>query len=198
MAIAIILYSLYGHIEAVAEAEKEGVELNGIRCDIYQVPETLEAGVVKEMGGKVSTYPIANREVLEKYDAFLLGIPTRFGNMPAQWSAFWDATSALWVKGALHGKLAGVFVSTGTGGGNENTIASAVTTLVHHGIIFVPLGYYNVMKKLSRMDKVKGGGPWGGGTIAGLQGERGLSVIERKIAREQGRKFGKVVFKTTH
>ncbi|CAR25573.1 hypothetical protein ZYGR_0A01380 [Zygosaccharomyces rouxii] len=198
MAIAIILYSLHEHIAALAEIEKEGVELNGIQCDIFQVPETFDADTVKELGGKPTNYPIANREVLEKYDAFLLGIPTRFGNMPAQWSAFWDATNTLWIKGSLHGKLAGVFVCTGSGGGNENTIASAVTTLVHHGMIYVPLGYYNVMKKLSRMDKVKGGGPWGAGTISGPEGEREPSLIEKKIAREQGRKFGKIYWKTTH
>ncbi|GAV51571.1 hypothetical protein ZYGR_0AF00420 [Zygosaccharomyces rouxii] len=198
MAIAIILYSLHGHIAALAEIEKEGVELNGIQCDIFQVPETLDSDTVNKLGGKPSTYPIANREVLEKYDAFLLGIPTRFGNMPAQWSSFWDATSTLWVKGSLHGKLAGVFICSSTGGGNESTIACAVTTLVHHGMIYVPLGYYNVMKKLSRMDQVRGGGPWGSGTIAGPENEREPTVVERKIAREQGRKFGKIYWKTIH
>lgn len=198
MAVAIILYSLHGHISALAEVEKEGVELNGVKCDIFQIPETLDPDTVKELGAKPNTYPIANREVLEKYDAFMFGIPTRFGNMPAQWSFFWDATSTLWVKGSLHGKLAGVFVCSETGGGNETTVASVVTTLVHHGMIYVPLGYYNVMKKLSRMDKVKGGGPWGSGTFAGLDNEREPTTIERKLAREQGRKFGKVYWKTIH
>lgn len=104
---------------------------------------------------------------LVNYDAFLFGIPTRYGNLPAQWKVFWDATGGLWASGALHGKYAGVFVSTGTpGGGQEQTVASTISTLTHHGINFVPLGYKNSFKELANVDEVRGGSPWGAGTFA--------------------------------
>ena len=112
-------------------------------------------------------YPVIDPEKLATYDAFLLGIPTRYGNMSAQWKTFWDATGKLWSEGKLWGKYAGVFVSTGTpGGGQESTVLATLSTLAHHGIIYVPLGYKTVFPILANLSEVRGGSPWGAGTFA--------------------------------
>jgi NAD(P)H dehydrogenase (quinone) len=114
-----------------------------------------------------SSAPIASADTLTKYDAFLFGIPTRYGNFPGQWKAFWDTTGGLWASGALHGKYAGMFVSTATpGGGQESTFISAMSTLAHHGIIYVPLGYKSAFPLLANLTEVHGGSPWGAGTFA--------------------------------
>ena len=111
--------------------------------------------------------PIITPEILATYDAFLIGIPTRYGNFPAQWKSFWDATGSLWASGALWGKYAGVFVSTaGPGGGQESTVIAAMSTLVHHGIVYVPLGYKTAFEQISRLTEVHGSSPWGAGTFA--------------------------------
>jgi NAD(P)H dehydrogenase (quinone) len=115
---------------------------------------------------KSDLHPVIQPEKLAEYDAFLLGIPTRFGNIPAQWKAFWDSTSGLWRTGALWGKYAGVFISTGTlGGGQEATGIAMMSTLAHHGISFVPLGYKNTLQFLGSLDEVHGGSAWGAGTL---------------------------------
>lgn len=115
---------------------------------------------------KSEIHPVIQPETLAEYDAFLLGIPTRFGNMPAQWKAFWDSTSGLWRTGALWGKYAGLFISTGTlGGGQEATGIAMMSTLAHHGISFVPLGYKNTLQFLGNLDEVHGGSAWGAGTL---------------------------------
>lgn len=112
-------------------------------------------------------YPVIAPNDLTNYDAFILGIPTRYGNFPAQWKAFWDATGQLWATGALHGKYASVFVSTGTpGGGQETTVLQSVGTLAHHGINFVPLGYKHTMPLLANLTEAHGGSPWGAGAFA--------------------------------
>ncbi len=114
-----------------------------------------------------SDYPVADPKTLEKYDAFLFGIPTRYGNFPAQWKAFWDSTGGQWASGAFWGKYAGVFVSTaGLGGGQESTVIASISTLAHHGIIYVPLGYKTAFGKLVDLSEVHGGSPWGAGTFA--------------------------------
>jgi NAD(P)H dehydrogenase (quinone) len=103
-------------------------------------------------------YPIIAVDDLKKFDAFLFGIPTRYGNFPAQWKAFWDATGGLWAGGALAGKYAGVFVSTGTpGGGQETTAVNSISTLVHHGMLYVPLGYSQTFAQLTNLSEVHGG-----------------------------------------
>jgi NAD(P)H dehydrogenase (quinone) len=112
-----------------------------------------------------SEYPIATVETLIKYDAFLFGVPTRYGSVPAQVKTFWDATGQIWVSGALYGKKAGVFVSTGGPGGQETTVMSLLPNLVHHGISFVPLGYKNMFQLFGNFNEVHGGGPWGAGTF---------------------------------
>lgn len=194
--VAIIIYTLYGHTAILAEAEKRGVEAAGGTAEIFQVPETLSADVVKALGGPTKPdYPLATKDTLTEYDFFLFGIPTRFGNMPAQWKAFWDATGGLWVKGALHGKVAGIFVSTGTGGGNEATAMNSLSTLAHHGIIFVPLGYKNAFAELSNITEPHGGSPWGAGTLAAADGSRSPSELELKVHEIQGRTFAETVAK---
>lgn len=104
---------------------------------------------------------------LTKYDAFLFGIPTRYGNFPAQWKTFWDRSGQVWQTGGFYGKYAGLFVSTGgSGGGQESTAIAAQSTLVHHGILFVPLGYAKTFPELGTVSEVRGGSPWGAGTFA--------------------------------
>jgi len=116
---------------------------------------------------KSASIPIIDAKTLENYDAFLFGIPTRYGNFPAQWKAFWDTTGGQWASGAYAGKYAGVFISTGTqGGGQESTALAAMSTLTHHGIIYVPLGYKNNFAQLANLSEVRGGSPWGAGTFA--------------------------------
>lgn len=104
---------------------------------------------------------------MESYDAFLFGIPTRYGNFPAQWKSFWDSTGRMWQQQSLHGKYAGLFVATGTmGGGQETTAITAMSTLAHHGMIFVPLGYKTSMSIMNDLSEVRGGSPWGAGTFS--------------------------------
>ncbi|EDN08235.1 minor allergen Alt a 7 [Histoplasma capsulatum] len=195
--IAIIFYSMYGHIQKLAEAEKKGIEAAGGTVDIYQVAETLPQEVLDKMHAPPkSSYPIAEPDVLLKYDAILMGIPTRYGNFPAQWKAFWDKTVGIWASGGYWGKYVGLFVSSGTpGGGQESTNLAAMSTLAHHGLIYVPLGYKTVMSLLVNVDEVRGGSPWGAGTFAGADGSRQPSALELQIAEEQGKQFYNTVAK---
>lgn len=112
-------------------------------------------------------YPVAEPNKLLDYDAVLFGIPTRYGNFPAQWKAFWDKTGGIWASGGFWGKYAGLFVSTGTqGGGQESTALATMSTLTHHGFIYVPLGYKTVFPILSNLNEARGGSAWGAGTFA--------------------------------
>ncbi|KAF6756479.1 flavo protein-like protein [Ephemerocybe angulata] len=195
--VAIVIYSMYGHIAKLAEAEKAGIEKAGGKVDIYQVAETLPQEVLTKMYAPAKPdYPIITPEILVTYDAFLFGIPTRYGNFPAQWKAFWDATGQLWATGALAGKYAGIFVSTaGLGGGQETTALNSLSTLVHHGIIYVPLGYSHAFELQSNIEEVHGGSPWGAGTLAGGKGERTASALELEVATRQGAAFYNIVSK---
>jgi NAD(P)H:quinone oxidoreductase type IV len=135
---------------------------------LFRIAETLPEEVLTKMHAPPKPdYPIADATTLTEYDAFIFGVPTRYGNFPAQWKTFWDGTGQLWASGALWGKFAGIFVSTGTpGGGQESTALAIQSTLVHHGISFVPLGYKTVFPILANLDEVRGGSPWGAGTFA--------------------------------
>ncbi|TAQ89803.1 hypothetical protein B7494_g1899 [Chlorociboria aeruginascens] len=189
--VAIVYYSTWGHILKLAEAEKEGLKKAGIEADIYQIPETLPEEILTKMyAPPKADYPIAEAATLAKYDAFLFGIPTRYGNFPAQWKTFWDSTGGLWATGALAGKYAGLFVSTGTlGGGQESTAIAALSTLTHHGITYVPLGYATANALLTNLDEVHGGSPWGAGTFSAGNGSRQPSTLELDIAKIQGESF---------
>lgn len=193
--IAIIIYTFYGHIATAAEAEKKGIEAAGGSAEIFQVTETQSPEVVKALGGvEKPDYLIATNATLEEYDCFLFGIPSLYGNFPAQWKAFWDATGGLWAKGALHGKAAGIFVSTGAGS-NESTVINSLSTLTHHGIIFVPLGYKNSFPELANLTEAHGGSPWGAGSLAATDGSRAPSELELKIHEIQGKSFYETVQK---
>ncbi|KAL9125810.1 MAG: hypothetical protein Q9217_005041 [Psora testacea] len=194
--VAIIFYSMYGHIRKLAEAEKAGIEAAGGNADLYQVQETLPQDVLSKMHapGQDTSIPFITPDKLKEYDAFLLGIPTRYGNFPAQFKTFWDATGKLWQTGSLHGKYCGLFVSTaGLGGGQESTNIAAMSTLAHHGIIYVPFGYAKAFNQLTDLTEVRGGSAWGAGTIAGADGSRMPSEKELEIADLQGKAFWETV-----
>lgn len=185
---AIITYSLYSHIHKLALASQKGITAAGGVLDLFQVQETLPEALVTKLGGHKRDLPIATVDTLKEYDAFLFGIPTRYGNFPAQFKSFWDQTGALWASGALRGKPAGVFVSTGAmGGGQETTVISTLSTLVHHGMVFVPLGYAH--PRQADNSEVHGGSPWGAGTFAGGDGSREVTPLELEIAKTQGETF---------
>lgn len=195
--VAIVIYSLYQHIAKLAEAQKAGIEAVGGTAVIYQVAETLSPEILKLLHAPPKPdYPIATPKTLTEYDGFLFGVPTRFGNYPAQFKTFWDQTGGLWASGALHGKYAGFFTSTGTpGGGQEITISNSLSVIVHHGIIYVPLGYGALFPKLANLDEVHGGSPWGAGTFAAGDGSRQPSKLELEIAEGQGGQFWNTVSK---
>jgi len=195
--VAIVIYSMYGHIAKLAEAVKSGVESAGGSAKIHQIPETLSPEILSKMHAPSKPdYPVISVNELKDFDAFVFGIPTRYGNFPGQWKAFWDATGGLWTSGALAGKYAGVFVSTGTpGGGQETTVSNALSTLTHHGIVFVPLGYAKSFPQLTNLTEVHGGSPWGAGTFAGGDGSRQPSALELEIATIQGKSFWETVAK---
>lgn len=184
--ILVLYYSMYGHIETMASAVAEGVRsVEGAEVSVKRVPETMPPDVAKKAGAKLDqAAPVASPTDLGDYDAIIFGSPTRFGNMTAQMRNFLDQTGSLWVKGTLVGKIGSVFTSTGTGGGNESTIISFVTTLMHHGMIYVGLPY--ACPELSDISEVKGGSPWGAATIAGPDGSRQPSAKELAQARFQG------------
>ncbi|EMG47133.1 PST2 Protoplast secreted protein 2 [Candida maltosa Xu316] len=192
--VAIIIYSLYHHVYDLALAEKEGIEAAGGQADIYQVKETLSDEVLTKMHAPTKPdLPVATWETFTQYDAFLLGVPTRFGNFPAQWKTLIDRLGGLWAKKALRGKYAGVFVSTGTlGGGQEATIINTLSTLAHNGIVFVPFGYGH--DGISNLDEVHGGSPWGAGTLAGPDSKRKVTDLEKAIAKQQGHDFYQTVY----
>ncbi|KAK9454458.1 flavoprotein-like protein [Dipodascopsis uninucleata] len=189
--IAIIIYSMYHHVYQMAVAEKAGVEKAGGIAKIFQVPETLSEEILGLLhAAPKPDLPIASNETLKEYDAFLFGVPTRYGNMPAQWKAFWDATGSLWVSGALAGKYVGMFVSTGTlGGGQESTYINSMSTYVHHGMIFVPLGYKFTSSQLGNLTEVHGGSAWGAGTLSSGDGSRQPTDLEKEVATIQGETF---------
>ncbi|KAK4098628.1 benzoquinone reductase [Parathielavia hyrcaniae] len=197
--IAIVYYSMYGHIQQLAVAEKAGIERAGGVVDLFQVPETLPQEVLEKMHAPAKPTEIEvldDPAKLEKYDAFLFGIPTRYGNFPAQFKAFWDKTGKQWSSGGFYGKYAGVFISTASmGGGQESTAIAAMSTFAHHGIIYVPLGYAPAFGILTDLSEARGGSAWGAGTFAGADGSRQPSEKELQLAMIQGEEFYKTVAK---
>jgi len=193
--IYIVFYSMYGHVKKMAEEVKAGCEkVKGVEVTLWQVPETLPAEVLEKMHAPPHPWkdvPVITAADLEKADAVMFGIPTRFGMMAAQMKAFFDSCGQLWTKGALIGKPAGIFFSTATqNGGQETTALTAVTQLTHLGMIFVPMGYSTPL--LFGMDEVRGGSPYGAGTFAGPDGSRQPSATEIKIAVHHGEHFAKI------
>ncbi|KAI0064004.1 NADH-quinone oxidoreductase [Artomyces pyxidatus] len=191
--VAIIIYTTYGHTGKLAESLKSGVESAGGNATIFQIAETLPQEVLTKMYAPAKPdYPLITPEELPQFDAFLFGIPTRYGNMPAQWRSFWDATGGIWATGGLFGKTAGMFFTTGgLGGGQETTALSSISTLVHHGLTYVPLGYATAFAQLTNLTEVHGGSPWGAGSLASTDGSRQPSALEHEIAHIQGSSFWK-------
>lgn len=185
--VLVLYYSLYGHIERMADAVAEGAgSIDGVEVTVKRVPETMAEEAVKLYGGKLDqNAPVAAPDELGDYDAIIFGTPTRFGNMAAQMRNFLDRTGSLWVQSALVGKVGSVFSSTGTGGGNESTILTFIPTLLHHGMIYVGLPY--TCPELADISEVKGGSPYGAGTIAAADGSRQPSAKELAMARFQGK-----------
>ncbi|KAJ5718876.1 Minor allergen Alt a 7 [Penicillium malachiteum] len=198
--VAIVFYSLYGHIQKLAEAEKKGIEAAGGQADIFQIAETLPQEVLTKMHAPPKPdYPVAEPNDLLQYDAILFGIPTRYGNFPAQWKTFWDASGSIWATGGYAGKYAGLFISTGTlGGGQESTAIASMSTFAHHGFVYVPLGYKHSFAQLANLTEIHGGSPWGAGTFAGPDGSRQPSALELEIAEIQGKAFYETVAKAHH
>ena len=191
MKVLIVYYSMYGHINRMAEAIAEGAKtVKGAEVVLRRVPETLPQEVLVKMGAveaqkKFENVPIATVDELASADAIIFGTPTRFGNMCGQMRQFLDATGGLWAKGALVGKVGSVFTSSATQhGGQESTLLSFHITLLHHGFVIVGLPYS--FQGQMRNDEITGGSPYGASTIAGTQGERTPTENELQAARFQG------------
>lgn len=195
--VLVLYYSMYGHIETMAGAVAEGARsVEGVEVTVKRVPETISEESLKRHGGKLEqSAPVATTAELADYDAIIFGTPTRFGNMAAQMRNFLDQTGGLWAKGALVGKVASVFTSTGTGGGNESTILTFIPTLLHHGFIYVGLPY--ACPELTVITEVRGGSPYGAGTIAGPDGSRQPSANELAQARFQGKHVAEIAARLT-
>ncbi|GAB9471751.1 Nad quinone oxidoreductase [Globisporangium polare] len=195
--IAVVYYSMYGHIGKLASAIKAGTaRVPGVETQLFQVQETLPDELLKKMHAapKPADHPIATPDTLKEADGILLGLPTRFGMLPSQMKGLFDACGGLWVSGGLIGKPCGIFFSTGSlGGGQETTAMSTTPFLAHHGMTFVPLGYRTPL--LGNLDEIHGGSPWGAGTLAGADGSRQPSELELEIARVQGESFAEIAKK---
>jgi NAD(P)H dehydrogenase (quinone) len=190
--IKVIFYSLYGHVFRMAEAVAAGArEVPGADVELLQVAETLPSEVLAKMGAveakkAFAHVPIADPRKLGEADALLFGAGTRFGSAPAQMQAFFDATGPLWSSGALVGKVGGVFTSTASQhGGQETTLMSMMTFLFHHGMVVAGVPYAE--QRLLEMKEITGGSPYGASTITNARGERLPSENELAIARFQGR-----------
>ncbi|CAM4067881.1 NAD(P)H:quinone oxidoreductase [Vreelandella rituensis] len=184
--VLVLYYSMYGHIDTMAKAVAEGAKaVEGVEVTLKRVPETMDPEAYQKAGGKQDfDTEEATPAELADFDAIIVGTPTRFGNMTGQVRTFFDQTGGLWFKGALRGKVASVFTSTGTGGGEEMTITSTWTTLAHHGMVIVPIGYG--IEEQFDISKASGGTPYGASTMAGADGSRQPDERELKIARFQG------------
>jgi NAD(P)H dehydrogenase (quinone) len=179
---------MYGHVEALAGAVAEGARMvKGAEVIVKRVPEIIPEDKARAIGVKLDQKaPVATTDELVEYDAIIFGTPTRFGNMTAQMRNFLDQTGKLWLDGGLIGKVASVFTSTATQhGGQETTITSFHSTLLHHGMVIVGVPYS--CKELTSMSEITGGSPYGASTMAGGDGKRMPTANEIAIARFQGR-----------
>ncbi len=193
--VLVLYYSSYGHIETMAGAMAEGARAAGATVDIKRVPEIVPEAVAKASHFKLDqAAPIAKVEDLANYDAIVVGAPTRFGRMPSAMGNFWEQAGALWMSGALLGKVGGAFTSSATQhGGNETTLFSIIANLLHFGMVIVGLPYSHAGQM--SLDEIVGGAPYGATTIAGGQGQRQPSAIELDGARHQGELIAKTAAK---
>ena len=185
--VLVLYYSTYGHIETMAQAVAEGARSAGANVDLKRVPETVSPEIAKSAHFKLEqAAPVATVAELEHYDAIIVGAPTRFGRVPGQLASFLDQAGGLWARGALNGKVGGAFTSSATqNGGQEVTLFSIITNLLHFGMVIVGLPYSH--QGQMTLDEIVGGSPYGATTIAGGQGQRSPSAIELEGARHQGR-----------
>ncbi len=195
--IQVVFYSMYGHVYEMAKEVANGVsEVAGTHVDLYQVQELIPDDRLEASGAKAARegfahLPVIKPDDLASADAVIFGTPTRFGNMCAQMRNFLDQTSQLWMQGGLVGKVGSVFTSTATQhGGQETTITSFHTTLLHHGMIVVGVPYTE--QRLMEIGEVSGGTPYGASTIASPDGSRWPSDNERAIAQFQGRHVAEI------
>lgn len=193
--VLVLYYSTYGHIETMANAVAEGARATGATVDVKRVPETVPAEVAKNAHFKLDQQaPEARVDELESYDAIIIGAPTRYGRMPSQMASFLDQTGGLWARGALNGKVGGAFTSTATQhGGQETTLFSIITNLLHLGMTVVGLPYS--FQGQMTLDEIVGCSPYGASTIAGGKGERQPSQLELAGARHQGELIAKTANK---
>ncbi len=198
--VQIVFYSMYGHVHRLAEAVAEGArEVPNTEVSLYQVPELMPDEALEKSGAKAAReafadIPMAEPAQLAEADGIIFGTPTRFGNMCAQMRNFLDQTGQLWFSGGLIGKVGSVFASTGTQhGGQETTITSFHTTLLHHGMIVVGVPYAE--QGLLNMDEITGGTPYGATTLAGADGSRQPTENELAIARFQGKHVAEIAQK---
>ncbi len=193
--VLVLYYSAYGHIEKLAEAVAEGAREGGAEVDIRRVPELVPDEVARKSHYKVDQpAPVAKVEELANYDAIVVGTGTRFGRMSSQMANFLDQAGGLWVKGALHGKVGGAFTATATQhGGQETTLFSIITNLLHFGMVIVGLDYGHIGQMT--LDEITGGSPYGATTVTGGTGSRQPSENELAGARYQGRKIAQTAIK---
>ena len=186
--VLILYYSAYGHIETMAQAEAEGARQAGAQVDIKRVPELVPEDVARKAHFKLDqAAPVAKIDDLAQYDAVIIGAGTRFGRLPSQLASFLDQAGGLWQSGAMHGKVGGAFSSSATQhGGQETTLFSIITNLLHFGMVIVGLDYGHAGQMT--LAEITGGSPYGATTIAGGDGSRQPTEIELEGARYQGRK----------
>ncbi len=185
--ILVLYYSSYGHMEQMAYAAAEGVREAGAEAVVKRVPELVPDEVARQSHFKLDqAAPIATVAELPEYDGIIVGVPTRFGRMASQMSNFWDQAGGIWATGKLTGKVGSVMSSSATQhGGQETTLFSGITNLLHFGMIIVGLPYS--FQGQMTLDEIVGGAPYGATTIAGGQGQRQPSQIEKDAARFQGK-----------
>jgi NAD(P)H dehydrogenase (quinone) len=193
--VLVLYYSSYGHIETMANAIAEGARAAGAAVDVKRVPETVPEEIAKSSYFKLDqAAPVAAVADLEQYDAIIVGTGTRFGRMSSQMAAFLDQAGGLWARGALNGKVGAAFTSSATQhGGNETTLFSIITNLLHFGMTIVGLPYSHAGQMT--LDEIVGGAPYGATTIAGGDGSRQPSEIELEGARYQGEIVAKTAAK---
>lgn len=196
--ILVLYYSTYGHTERMAGAAADGAgSVAGTDVTIKRVPELMPETVARQAGAKLDQQaPIATPNELADYDAILFGVPTRYGRMAGQMANFLDQTGSLWAQGRLEGRIGSAFTSTATQhGGQETTLFSLITTMLHFGMIVVGLPYSAAGQM--RLDEITGGSPYGASTIAGGRGERRPSANELDLVRQQGRRVAEIAARMT-
>jgi len=193
--VLVLYYSSFGHIEKMAYAVAEGAREGGASVEVKRVPENVPEAIAKASYFKLDQpAPIATPGELANYDAVVVGAPTRFGRMPSAMGSFWEQAGALWMSGAMIGKVGGAFTSSATQhGGNETTLFSIIANLLHFGFVIVGLPYSHAGQM--SLDEVVGGAPYGATTIAGGKGERQPSQIELEGAKHQGALIAKTAAK---